>query len=283
MTNKQKRHAIKTAHARVQFKLKMERPFTRELKSFFFKQSKNVAQGNQLDSISYCLDIQYNRIVRNMTGIKIKDDDKDDYGLERAIILLLTGRAIKQAITIDKTTEKLMRRAKEMAREELAEDGVLFPSNDTLNKTAAGIFKSLNRSRPLGIAVTETQMLTEQVQEKKADAGSDMMSDAIANNDKELGKRAAAEMDSLTATETAEQIGKKPAGELFAVMAVLKKTWVTMGDAKVRAWHKAANFQTVPVNEPFIVDGESLMRPGDTSMGASMRNIARCRCSSVLM
>jgi hypothetical protein len=35
------------------------------------------------------------------------------------------------------------------------------------------------------------------------------------------------------------------------------------------------------MDEPFVVDGEQLMFPGDTSMGATARNIVNCRCTCI--
>ena len=43
--------------------------------------------------------------------------------------------------------------------------------------------------------------------------------------------------------------------------------------------HKNANGQQVLLEEPFTVGGEKLMHPGDSSMGASAKNIIHCRCT----
>jgi len=59
-----------------------------------------------------------------------------------------------------------------------------------------------------------------------------------------------------------------------------EKTWDSVGDSHVRDDHLAADGQTVPVNEPFVVGGEQLMFPGDTSLGASAGNVINCRCGS---
>jgi hypothetical protein len=62
------------------------------------------------------------------------------------------------------------------------------------------------------------------------------------------------------------------------------KTWYTQGDEKVRRPpksafnHVAADLQKVDVNMPFTVSDESLMYPGDESLGASLGNIINCRC-----
>ena len=61
----------------------------------------------------------------------------------------------------------------------------------------------------------------------------------------------------------------------------LKKTWLAAADAAVRDDHAAADGSTVKKDEPFIVGGEELMFPGDTSRGASAGNVINCRCTPV--
>jgi uncharacterized protein with gpF-like domain len=57
------------------------------------------------------------------------------------------------------------------------------------------------------------------------------------------------------------------------------KQWLTSGNANVRPAHQAANGQVVPVEEPFIVDGEELMNPGDSS--GSPGNVINCHCVAI--
>lgn len=57
------------------------------------------------------------------------------------------------------------------------------------------------------------------------------------------------------------------------------KEWVCACDKVSREWHKNADGQQVPLEEPFIVGGEKLMHPGDSSMGASAKNVIHCRCT----
>ena len=63
------------------------------------------------------------------------------------------------------------------------------------------------------------------------------------------------------------------------------KTWANQGDSRVRVTpdsrfnHLFAE-QTVTLNKPFIVSGEQLRFPGDSSLGASIGNIIECRCSA---
>ena len=58
----------------------------------------------------------------------------------------------------------------------------------------------------------------------------------------------------------------------------LTHTWVSMKDERVRASHVEADNQTVPINEPFIVNGYRMMFPLDDSMGAPVDEIIWCRC-----
>ena len=54
----------------------------------------------------------------------------------------------------------------------------------------------------------------------------------------------------------------------------LSKRWLAVMDGKERIWHRAANGQTVRMNEKFIVGGEAMSRPGE----GSARNVINCRC-----
>jgi hypothetical protein len=57
------------------------------------------------------------------------------------------------------------------------------------------------------------------------------------------------------------------------------KQWLTSGNANVRAAHADAQGQTVRIEDPFIVDGEELMHPGDPNGSAG--NIINCHCVSI--
>jgi len=58
----------------------------------------------------------------------------------------------------------------------------------------------------------------------------------------------------------------------------IEKTWNAVMDKRTRPWHADANGQTVAEGENFVVGGEQLRWPGDTSQGAGPHNIVRCRC-----
>ncbi len=54
----------------------------------------------------------------------------------------------------------------------------------------------------------------------------------------------------------------------------LSKRWLAVMDGKERIWHRAANGQTVRMDQDFVVGGESMKRPGE----GSARNVINCRC-----
>lgn len=59
----------------------------------------------------------------------------------------------------------------------------------------------------------------------------------------------------------------------------LEKTWITVGDERVRHSHRPMNRQRQPVGEPFISGrGRLLNFPGDMSLGAGYDETAGCRC-----
>ncbi|MEG2717608.1 MAG: phage minor head protein, partial [Eubacterium sp.] len=67
-------------------------------------------------------------------------------------------------------------------------------------------------------------------------------------------------------------------GRYMAALIAGKRTkvWKTVGDSKVRDWHKAANGQTVAIGDYFIVNGERMLYPKDPNGSAA--NVVNCRC-----
>jgi hypothetical protein len=64
----------------------------------------------------------------------------------------------------------------------------------------------------------------------------------------------------------------------------LEKFWVATAGERTRTWHAQAGAMysrenSIPIDEPFNIDGEQLMCPGDASLGASGRNLYNCRCA----
>tara|TARA_R110000772_G_C13310322_1_gene440413 strand:- start:19062 stop:19967 length:906 start_codon:yes stop_codon:yes gene_type:complete len=88
------------------------------------------------------------------------------------------------------------------------------------------------------------------------------------------------------AAEGAKSIEIGVLNETLAVVGFTQaatKTWVTVGDDKVRVAHSVANGQNRPIDEPFSVMGQLLKHPGDSSLGATAANIINCRCVSLIV
>ena len=56
----------------------------------------------------------------------------------------------------------------------------------------------------------------------------------------------------------------------------MRKQWASARGERTRDSHQDADGQTVPLDQPFIVDGEELMYPGDPS--GSPETVINCRC-----
>lgn len=57
---------------------------------------------------------------------------------------------------------------------------------------------------------------------------------------------------------------------------VMTKTWSSALDDRTRESHAMLDGVTIPVDEPFVIDGDEGMFPGDFS---EARNVINCRCS----
>ena len=85
-----------------------------------------------------------------------------------------------------------------------------------------------------------------------------------------------ARTQTASAVSTGRHEGMKSAGVEF-------KAWITSQDDAVRPAHREAGAKYadgIPIDQPFIVDGEPLMYPGDPLTG-SAANIINCRCLQV--
>lgn len=73
----------------------------------------------------------------------------------------------------------------------------------------------------------------------------------------------------------------KPVTNTSAVNVRQMKEWHTRGDDRVRDAHVDADLQVQPAKSPFVVGGQRMMEPADSSLGASEDNTINCRCSAV--
>ena len=91
-------------------------------------------------------------------------------------------------------------------------------------------------------------------------------------------ERASAIRTARTAVTSAQNGGRQDTMNAARAMGIkLPKRWVAVKDSRTRDIHGKADGQTVDSDKPFIVGGEKLMFPGDTS-SASGWNLYNCRC-----
>jgi len=111
----------------------------------------------------------------------------------------------------------------------------------------------------------------------------------------EFNRRAKSRIETIAVTETqTASEGSKIieaqtiANDVSAITGVpqeevLFKEWSSVLDSRTRESHVLADGQRVGVNDPFIVGGELLRFPSDTSLGASLENVINCRCISAIV
>jgi len=133
--------------------------------------------------------------------------------------------------------------------------------------------KSLYTKRDVQFDVSRKPVSREQIQ--------DAVFRAFMRSDEYRAKLIAA-TEIQNAAEGSKQIAASMLEKLFKPrVAVQVKEWRTVGDDKVRDAHASADFQVVNADKPFIVGGQRLMMPGDSSLGATPDNTINCRCSGV--
>lgn len=87
-----------------------------------------------------------------------------------------------------------------------------------------------------------------------------------------------------TAVTNAENKARQDSAEHAAKAGVeMGKCWLATHDGRTREWHLQADYmygtsdKAIPIDEPFEVDGEDMMYPGD--LDGSPANVYNCRCS----
>jgi len=84
--------------------------------------------------------------------------------------------------------------------------------------------------------------------------------------------RLIARTEIISASNKGSLIGAKGAN-------MRQKEWLDSDDSRVRRAHAEADHQTVPIDEPFSVDGFDMMFPGDPT--APPQLVINCRCTMV--
>jgi hypothetical protein len=256
------------ARYRIAFETLLDEHYRRMQKSF----SGAILLHNKVDTFAQ---------LRNKAA-KPTEEDQHDKELIAAIFLLWREKhAPVQADFIAQTTAKDMADAIDQARQALTEEGKPIDKR-SLALTAVAILKRILRVRVDVIAVTETQTAAETT---KAVEASVVTKIPIPGIPVPPGAFPPVIPPFTPTTPSEPDIPLEPLGPqeptaLREQPSTLKKSWITLRDNRVRATHHAAHGQTRLINEAFAVGSSSMMYPGDTSMGAPIREIIHCRCSA---
>ena len=207
------------------------------------------------------------QVFDHRLGDQLPDDvaktPEEEAIIVAALIRIFDGDAPSHAELIGKTSERNARRSVELSNREsqrIQEEENRVPSLAEEATLAGSMFASSQRGRRTGIVMTETQGPAERAKFQEA-------------------------LVLLSVAPILVGRGDPVADQSQESEKVATQDWVTMGDNKVRTkpgtGHRGADGQTVNVGEPFTVGGQRLLHPGDTSLGATMNNVANCRCSAV--
>lgn len=239
----------------LKYKLKLERTFAREIRVLFAVEAKQFRQNLKEDPLTFLmalntlskweilLDKHYQRAQKLFKHVNF-DELPDNWDEEEYLLLLALWRKItvsKRARLLAATDEKVKNTAIKKTRGLFV--GRPQPSKEEFSLIATSNMRRLNKGRVGNIATTETQT--------------------------------AVESGKFIEAETFQK--RQPQPDPEKIKKVIKR-WQTRRDNKVRNWHVKAEGQTRDIDIPFIVMSEKLKYPGDTSLGASMQNVANCRC-----
>jgi len=247
-------------------KLQLERKLLPKLRRFNTKVSRQfgaklrqdgtIININEFDQgLTDILDKHYGSVTNafsNNMSPRLPDDVSIDENersqIKNALAPWLLAVVPAAAIAINNTTRGDMIEATEQAAEDESVRALTGRGAQLTAAALATVFLARKlRGREAGVLMTETQIPAEVAK----------------------------------ATEAEVLSGATPSIQIPTRHEInVKKEWVTVGDSAVRPAHANANGQRVNINEAFIVGGELLRQPGDTSLGASLGNIINCRCNA---
>jgi hypothetical protein len=254
-------------------KLSLEKKLDKEMRTFFSRISKAasfeyISTGNIINASDFQLELKellakhYRRVFREFSGSadsiskslfnrELKQDasqevinsNRDEY---------IEQHSNEQSQIITETNQREIDAAFAAASvaalasvQQRVDSGDISATidNSEVARQAQASIKSRGDGRSGGIALTETQAPAEKSKEIEA-----------------------------AALAAALLLAGEPVN--------IKKVWVTVGDNRVRMSHVLADGQVQNSGDPFIVQGQRLMQPGDTSLGATADNVINCRCSA---
>ena len=264
MLNTSKIQRIKEARKEHALKLGFERKLYKKVQPVFRNYSKEfhrtIAEGGGLASTDILqqnmkdtLSTHYDNVSSTFSKRIVNNIGKpDNHGeilnsINSANSIHNELRSVDSSAIIAQTTAQDANQAIHIVKQQALAKGEAI-SNRTLANRAKLMLDQKISGRLNTISATETQNPAENAKQTEIDY--------LNHHD--------AEIDDEKITERKQQ-----------------KEWVAILDNVTRIGHAEADGQVVPIDEPYEVEGEQLMYPGDMSLGASIDNVINCRCSSV--
>lgn len=224
--------------------------------------------------------------------VSVKSEISDiEVNLNREITDLANKSASESADHIANTLEDDIKQAIDAAREEFAKSGQT-PTDKAMAAAVLAMLIRRFKSRGRTISAFETNRMVEAIRSFKTVASNNAMSRIIDKAKKQLennnltgSQETLSELDAIAnysdadASKITGAVNGENLGKATALVALAKKKWRTMGDRFVRETHSLANRQSVAIGSPFSVGGSLLNYPGDTSLGAPIKEVINCRCS----
>ena len=249
----------------LRLKIILEERFRREVRALFnrirIQYRVGISTETRIRASRYVpqwvvlLQRHYTRVQRVFRGV-VQNDHKQagdtkqtDDEVIAALLAWADENSQEVAAVITNTTQENMDSALMQARQSFSDQGITDYSTRELALVAAVMLGRVFRGRETSIIMTETQRAAESTKLIEAYSLSG------------LQPMAAVTREQTPSTESS-------------------KDWIDVGDKDVRDGHHAREVAEVDVNQPFIVNGQQMMYPGDNSRGASVDNTINCRCGS---
>ena len=274
--------AERQAAADLAMKLKFEAAFARDLRVFFRGIRRDfatlyIAAGTNITTRDYQPDLvailrkNYRKIARAFGGqlvaqinkafeVELTKQEEEEDGMSAAAIVALGAAAAE--ITRRRINDRANKQSGFILRTTQSEyDGAL----------AAAVGKALSEGTLQNRPATAKEVTTSLTPRQNSRA------DVIATTETNGVAERAKQTEANVVAASAVVIGG------VAVRNNMVKVWNAVLDEVTRIPHASADGQVRRLDEPFLVNRESLMHPGDTSLGASAGNVINCRCSSQFM
>lgn len=261
LSSKERRAASNEAAKQFKKKIKLEKSLRKKMNKFLKRQNRaylnnpeEYSAAQSIPELKEILEKHYDTTHKAFVPFAIKFLSKSLQRIRKGLKVDLNDDLLAAALNTRKVQD--INQTVNFVTQTTTK--IINESNEV--KEAYDTLEAKRRSRANITAINETQ--------KAAEGAKDLV---------------AKEMAEELQTQTGNVVGTPEDIAVGIGMVLIQsiKTWIDQFDKRVRPWHKAARFQERPIDQPFDVMGEQLMYPGDTSLGASDKNVFGCRCVSI--